>query len=80
VNVQQAHIQTAIWKSALDSEPLDLDAAEYGWERDERGKCMISVALLPNIFVAPPEGVGFYGSTKDIPFLTAMCGCLAVKS
>jgi hypothetical protein len=60
VNIQLAHIQTPIWKSALDSETPALDPAEYGWERDERARCMIPVTLLPNIVVAPPEGVGWF--------------------
>jgi hypothetical protein len=67
VNVQQAHIQTAIWKSALDSEPPVLEPAEYGWERDERTRCMISVTLPPNVVVAPPEVLDMIkcGSTAD---------------
>jgi hypothetical protein len=55
VNIQRAHIQTAIWKSALDSEPAALDPAEYGWERNERTRFMIPVTLPPNVIVAPPE-------------------------
>ena len=39
-NVKQAHIQTAIWKSALNSEPPALDPVEFGWERDERTRCL----------------------------------------
>ena len=35
-NVKRAHIQTAIWKSALESEPPALDPVDFGWERDER--------------------------------------------
>jgi hypothetical protein len=29
-NVQRAHIQTTIWKSANESDPPQLDPAEYG--------------------------------------------------
>jgi hypothetical protein len=81
VNVQRAHIQIGIWISAIDTEPPALDPAEYGWERDEHTRCMIPVSLLSNVVVAPPEVLDMIkcGSTKDIPCLTAMCGCLAVK-
>ena len=54
-NVMRAHIQIAICKSALESEPSALDPAEYGWERDERVRCMVPVTLPPNVSVTPPE-------------------------
>jgi hypothetical protein len=75
VNIHQAHIQTAIWKTALDSRPPALDPAGYGWERDERTRCVTPVTQLPEV----PDMIT-YGSTTDTPCLTAMCGCLAVKS
>jgi len=56
-NVKRAHIQTAIWKSAPNSEPPALDPVQFGWERDENSKsrCLIPVTLQPNVSVAPPE-------------------------
>jgi hypothetical protein len=54
-NVKRAHIPIAICKSALESEPSALDTAEYGWERDERVRCMTLVTLPPNFSVAPSE-------------------------
>jgi hypothetical protein len=51
-NIKWVYIQTAIWKlAALENEPQALDPAEYGWERDEHTRCMITVTLLPNVVV-----------------------------
>jgi hypothetical protein len=82
VNVQRAHIQTAILKSALDSEPPAFDPAEYGCERGEHTRRMIPVTLPPNVVVAPPEVLDMIkcGSSTDTTFLTAMCGCLDMTS
>jgi hypothetical protein len=54
-NVMRVHIQTAICKSALESEPSALDPAEYGWESDKRVGCMVPVILPPNVSVTPPD-------------------------
>jgi hypothetical protein len=76
-NVKRAHIPTAICISALESESSALDPAEYGWERDERVRCMVPVTLPPNVVVAPPEVLDMIkcGCTTDTPCLTAMCEC-----
>jgi hypothetical protein len=73
----RAHIQTAICKSGLESEPSVLDPAEYGWERDERVRCMVPVTLPPNVSVAPPEVLEMTkcGCTTDTLCSTAMCEC-----
>ena len=76
-NVMRAHIQTAISKSALESESSALDPAEYGWERDERVRCMFLLTLPPNVSVAPSEVLEMIkcGCTTDTPCSTAMCEC-----
>jgi hypothetical protein len=72
-NVKQAHIPTAISKSALESEPSALvPSAEYGWERDERVRCMVHVTLPPNVSGAGNDKVWLY---YDTPSSTAMCEC-----
>ena len=76
-NVKRAYISTAICKSAFESEPSALDPAEYGWERDERVRCMVLVTLPPNVSVAPSEVLEMIncGCTTDTPSSTAMCEC-----
>ena len=54
-NVKRAHIQTAIWKSSLQSEPPALDPVGFGWERDERARCLNPVTLQPDVSFALPE-------------------------
>ena len=33
--VYRSHLQTAIWKAALDADPLSLDPVHHGWSLDE---------------------------------------------
>ena len=40
-NVKRAHIQTCIWKSAMDAQPPDLDPTNFGWTKDERNKVLV---------------------------------------
>ena len=42
-HVHRAHLQVAIWKSALQDSPPNLDPTEYGWENDHQG------ILIPRI-------------------------------
>ena len=76
-NVKRAHIQTAIWKSALQSDPPPFDPVEFGWERDERAKCLKPVTLQPDVSVAPSEVLEMIrcGCSTETPCSTAMCGC-----
>ena len=37
-HVRRAHLQAAIWKSALDSDPPNLNPTDYGWTRAHRHK------------------------------------------
>jgi hypothetical protein len=76
-NVMRSQIQTAICKSALESEPSALDPAEYGWERDERVRCMVPVTLPLNVSVAPSKVQEMIncGYTTDTTCSTAMCEC-----
>ena len=44
----RAHIQTAIWKSANDSRPPELEPTKYGWERDvvSKSRCPLTLHWL----------------------------------
>jgi hypothetical protein len=57
--IQRERNACAHSKSALESEPSALDPADldYGWESDERVRCMVPVTLPPNVSVIPPEGL-----------------------
>ena len=43
----RAHIQTAIWKSANDSRPPELEPTTKGWERDVVSKSLVPITLPP---------------------------------
>ena len=45
-NVRRANIQTAIRKSALDSSPLSLGAAKFGWTLEEATKSLTPVTQV----------------------------------
>ena len=76
-NVKRVHIQTAIWKSALESEPPALDPVDFGCERDEHTRCLIPVTVQPNVSLALLEMLEMVrcGCATDTPCLMAMCGC-----
>ena len=51
-NVRRAHIQTAIWKSANESDPPQLDLTEYGWVRDEASKSLLPITVPSEVKMA----------------------------
>ena len=54
-NVKPAHLQTVIWKSALDLEPPDLDPILYGWSKDEIAKSFVPITVPKNTSLAPKK-------------------------
>ena len=55
LHVLKAHIQTAIWKSANESRPPELEPTKYGWRRDIVSKSLVPITLPPDVALAPPE-------------------------
>ena len=76
-NIKRAHLQTAIWRSALDENPPDLQATDFGWVRDELSQCLQPVTLPPTVQAAPAEVLSMLkcGCGTDQPCGTARCGC-----
>ena len=52
-NVLRAHVQIAVWKSALDPDPPSFDPTEYGWSRDETSKTLTPRTLPADVPLAP---------------------------
>ena len=77
-NVKRAHFQTAVWKSALEGSPPDVNATDFGWNRDEKNKCLIPVPLPPNVQPAPSEFLKVIRCrfSSDSSCLSAMCICM----
>ena len=74
-NVRRAHIQTAIWKSAVESEPPTLNLTKYVWPRDEASRSLIPIMLPPNVAFALSEVLEMIrcGCLSDKPCYTAQC-------
>ena len=44
-NDKRAHLQTCIWKSAMDSDPPDLDLTNFGWIKDTNSEILAPVTI-----------------------------------
>ena len=53
-HVYRAHLQTAVWKAALDVNPPSVNPVHYGWSL-ESSDTLLSVALPPDVLPAPDE-------------------------
>ena len=51
--VKRAHLQTYIWKAALEDHP-HLDVATFGWQKDELSQCLSPVVFPPGKPVTTP--------------------------
>jgi hypothetical protein len=76
-NVKRAHLQVCIWKTALDEDPPDLDASDFGWIKDESSASLSPVTVSPEIPTAPPGILQMIrcGCSSDQPCSTGICGC-----
>ena len=53
-NVKRAHLQRCIWKSAMDSDPPDLDPTNFSWIKDTNSKIFAPVTIPADKLPAPP--------------------------
>ena len=70
-NVRKAHIQTAIWKSANEPDPPQLDPTEYGWTHDAP-KSLIPIMVSLEVKMAPPEVLIWCGCSSSNPCYSKM--------
>ena len=54
-NVYCSHFQTAIWKSANQCDPPEMDPCNYGWVRSETMQTLDPETLRENVPLAPAE-------------------------
>ena len=80
-NVRRAYIQTAIWKSAVKSEPPTLEPTKYGWSRDVASRLLIPIMLPPNVALALSEVLEMIrcGCFLGKLCYTAQCRCTTAK-
>ncbi|KAG1677197.1 hypothetical protein GQR58_013996 [Nymphon striatum] len=54
-NVKRAHLQTCIWKAALDLDPPAVDPTEHGYTRHESSKSLLPTTVPDGVSLAPDE-------------------------
>ena len=79
-NVKRAHLQTSIWKAAMEPDPPNLAATDYGWKKDELAKSLFPV-MKGEGADAPDEVLQMIrcGCASDKPCLSSKCGCHAAQ-
>ena len=77
-NVRRAHHQLAQWYSALDGEPPNLNAVDFGWEVDDTNKSLIPRNLADGVPYAPDNILKLVrcGCSSDQPCRGGNCGCM----
>ncbi len=80
-NVKRAHLQTAIWKSALEPDPPNLATTDYGWAKDKYSKSLTAVTLPSDASLAPATVMQMIkcGCSSEQPCATARCGCYTAQ-
>ena len=78
-NVRRAHLQAAIWRSALSSHPPSVEVTQYGWSKYETSKTLIPVTTPSDVALAPPyiSEMIRCGHASDEHCRGAQCGCEA---
>ena len=76
-HVYRAHLQTAIWRHALDADPPALNPLHYGWSLIDGMNMLSPVALPPDVSPAPVEVLRLIkcGCSSSQPCLTLRCSC-----
>jgi len=52
-NARRAHLQAAIWRSALSSHPPSVEVIQYGWSKNEASKTLMPVTTPSDVALAP---------------------------
>ena len=54
-NVKRAHLQTCIWRNALDGDPPNIDPCGIGWQNVSLNEKLVAVTVPQGVTLAPPE-------------------------
>ncbi|KAG0712290.1 hypothetical protein GWK47_018788 [Chionoecetes opilio] len=78
-NVNRAHFQACIWRSALTGEAPDMDPLENGWVSDDDFCVLMPVTLPPQTEISPPAVMKLIqcGCSSETPCSTERCGYVA---
>ena len=79
-HVYRAHLQTALWKSSMDSDPPHINPIQLGWSKDENN-VMVPVPIPPDVSSAPLDVLKLIkcGCSSDNPCGTTKCSCSAAQ-
>ncbi|KAG0717404.1 hypothetical protein GWK47_008061 [Chionoecetes opilio] len=78
-NVNRAHFQACIWRSALTGEAPDMDPLDNDWVSDDDFGVLMPVTLPPQTEIAPAAVMKLIqcGCSSETPCSTERCGCVA---
>ena len=74
-HVRRAHLQAAIWRSALEADPPVLNPAYYGWSISTHTSKLEPVALPANVLPESVLKMIKCGCSSSQPCATARCSC-----
>ena len=80
-HVYRAHLQTALWRAALEPDPPALNPVDYGWTLDEVNQFYEPVLLPLDVSPAPLDVLQLIkcGCASEHPCGSARCSCYAAR-
>ena len=76
-NVKRAHLQTCIWRNALQLNPPDLEPTSFGWVKESGTKSLLPTTVLTNVQLAPNHILKMIRCTcsSELPCKSSKCAC-----
>ncbi len=80
-HVRRAHLQAAVWRGALDSDPPDLNPQHFGWHMNLDINKLEPIALPAEVSPAPESVLKMIkcGCSSSQPCKTARCSCATAR-
>ena len=80
-HVRRSHLQAAIWKNALATDPPNLNPTQYGWFKNSDTGTLEPVSLPTDIAPAPPSVLKLIkcGCSTAQPCTSARCSCSVAR-
>ena len=80
-NVKRAHLQTFIWKNALQLHPQELEVTDYGYMKDTSMKSLRPTTVPVDTPLAPSDILKMIRCTcaSEMPCKSSRCGCNRAK-
>lgn len=80
-HVCRAHLQTGIWRCALNPDPPDLNPVYYGWTYDAPNKLLSPIAIPSDASPASVEALKLIkcGCFSSQPCSTSQCRCASAQ-